>query len=241
MELVAKHIQASKKPLIVVLGPTASGKTSYAISLAKEIGNAEIINADSRQLYIGMDIGTAKITTEQMEGVPHHMLDILKPNEDSTAAWYKQQAQKVVDDMHKRGVTPILTGGSMLYIASITDGLSFDETKRDELRSPESVSDYDVCILGLGKSREQVVAKINNRTKQLFESGWVDEVRQLLKDGYTKDDRGFKACGYREIVDYLQSGEPDLQTLTEQIAAKTRQYARRQMTWWKGDTRINWL
>lgn len=241
MEIVEKHLRSATKPLIVVLGPTASGKTTYAIELAKSLGDAEIVNADSRQLYKGMDVGTAKVTQEEMQGVPHHMLDMLNPNEDSTAAWFQKEAKVVIDNLHLRGVVPILTGGSMLYIAAITDGLSFDRTKRDELRSPASVCEYDLCILGLGKNREEVVAHIDSRTALLFEKGWVEEVQGLLERGYTKNDRGFKACGYREIAEYLETGEPDASLLQQQIAAKTRQYARRQMTWWKGDTRINWL
>lgn len=234
-------MQLDKKSLIVVLGPTASGKTGYAIDLALRDGNAEIVNADSRQLYRGMDIGTAKVTEEEMQGVPHHMLDVLDPNERSTAPWFKGEAEKVIDDILARERTPILVGGSMLYIAAITDGLSFDPEKRDELRSPESESKYNLDIIGLGKSRDEVVEKINNRTKILFEKGWVQEVQSLLDQGYAKGDPGFVACGYREIADALESGVTDFADLEEVIAAKTRQYARRQMTWWKGDTRIRWL
>ena len=237
--LVKDHLKKSVNPLIVILGPTASGKTSFSIELAKSLG-AEIINADSRQLFSGMDIGTAKIKKEEMQGVPHHLIDVLDPSNRATSAWYKEEAQKIIDQLHSDGKIPILVGGSMLYIASITDGLSFDENIRTELRSPDAECKYDLLILGLGKERSETVVKINNRTEGLFAAGWIEEVQGLLDAGYTKDDPGMKACGYREIIDYLQEGS-DLEQLKNSITAKTRQYARRQMTWWKGDTRIHWL
>lgn len=236
---IKDHIKKSAKPLIVILGPTASGKTSFSVDVAKSIG-AEIINADSRQLFTGMDIGTAKITKQEMDGVPHHLIDIFDPHEKATSAWYKQEAEKIINTLHAKDTVPILVGGSMLYIASITDGLSFDDEIRTELRSPEAECKYDLLIFGLGKERSETVVKINNRTEGLFAAGWIDEVQGLIDKGYTKDDPGMKACGYREIIDYLQTGS-DLESLKESIAAKTRQYARRQMTWWKGDTRILWI
>ncbi|MDA1293042.1 MAG: tRNA (adenosine(37)-N6)-dimethylallyltransferase MiaA [bacterium] len=237
--LIKDHIKQSVKPLIVILGPTASGKTCFSVEIAKFI-DAEIINADSRQLFTGMNIGTAKITQEEMQGVEHHLIDVFDPSERATSAWYKQEAEKIIDSLHEDSKIPILVGGSMLYIASITDGLSFDEEVRSQLRNPEAECQYDLLILGLGNIRSETVVKINNRTEGLFAAGWIDEVQRLVEKGYTKEDPGMKACGYREIMDYLESGS-ELEELKESIAAKTRQYARRQMTWWKGDTRINWL
>ena len=237
--LIKDHVKKSRKPLIVILGPTASGKTSFSVQIAKMF-DAQILNADSRQLFTGMDIGTAKITKEEMAGIPHHLIDVLKPKERATCAWFKQEAEKIIDVLHDDGTLPILVGGSMLYIASITDGLSFDDDIRTELRSPAAECKYDLLIFGLGKERSETVVKINNRTEALFAAGWIQEVQGLLDQGYTKEDPGMKACGYREIMDFLQEGS-DLMLLKESIAAKTRQYARRQMTWWKGDSRINWL
>ncbi|MBU1911727.1 tRNA (adenosine(37)-N6)-dimethylallyltransferase MiaA, partial [Patescibacteria group bacterium] len=121
--------------LIVILGPTASGKTGYSIKLAKEIGNAEIVNADSRQLYRYLDIGTAKITKEEMEGVPHHLIDVLDPDEEVSVGWYQNEATRIISEIKERGNVPILVGGSMLYISSITDGLSMAPTASKELRN----------------------------------------------------------------------------------------------------------
>jgi tRNA dimethylallyltransferase len=244
-QLTKDHLEKSQKPLIVILGSTASGKTTFSIQLAHWLRSqlhkkAEVINADSRQLFRGMDIGTAKATSQEMDGIPHHMIDLLDPRERATSAWYKEEAQKIIDQLLEKHRVPLLVGGSMLYIASITDGLSFDDKIRTELRSPDAECKYDLLIFGLGKERSKTVVQINNRTEGLFAAGWIEEVQRLMDDGYTKDDPGMKACGYREIMDYLATGS-DLEELKGSIAAKTRQYARRQMTWWKGDTRINWL
>ena len=113
----------ARKPLIVILGHTASGKTAYSITLAEKLLTAEIINADSRQLYKGFDIGTAKITTKEMEGIPHHLLDILDPKTPVTISWFQNEAEKVIEEIHSRKHIPILVGGSMLYISSVIDGL----------------------------------------------------------------------------------------------------------------------
>lgn len=238
--LVKDHVKKSDKPLIVILGPTASGKTGFSIELAKVVGNAEVINADSRQLFRGMDIGTAKITEEEMQGIPHHLIDVFDPRERATSAWFKEAAEEKIDQLLSEDKIPLLVGGSMLYIAGVTDGLSFDDEVRHELRSPEAECKYDLLVLGLGKERSETVVKINNRTEGLFVAGWIEEVQKLIDAGYTKDDPGMKACGYREIIDYLESAS-DLAELKESIAAKTRQYARRQMTWWKNDARIHWI
>lgn len=116
-----------EKPLIVIIGPTASGKTAFSIALAEELSRlkktAEVVNADSRQLYRGFDIGTAKITQGEMRGISHHLLDVLDPKEDCTIAWYKREAERVITEIHARGNVPLLVGGSMLYVAALSDGL----------------------------------------------------------------------------------------------------------------------
>ncbi|MDP7069017.1 MAG: tRNA (adenosine(37)-N6)-dimethylallyltransferase MiaA [Candidatus Peribacteraceae bacterium] len=244
--LTKDHIESSASPLIVILGPTASGKTTFSVELAKWLKqefkkDTEVINADSRQLFRNMDIGTAKVSEEEMQEVPHHLLDVLDPNDEINVAWYKDKAEAAADDILRRGNIPLLVGGSMLYIASVTDGLTFDESVRSELRSPEASCKYDLLVLGLGKDRSEIINRINVRTEKLFESGWIYEVKSLVDQGYTKTDPGIKACGYREIIDFLNLDTSDEDKLRESIAAKTRQYARRQMTWWKGDTRIHWL
>lgn len=287
-------MSAASSPLIVILGPTASGKTGFSIELATEIGNAEIINADSRQLYRFLNIGTAKIRTEEMKGIPHHLIDVIDPTEEVTAAWYKTEAERVISDIHARHKIPMLVGGSMLYISAVIDGLEFgvstdpvlrarleSEYERDGgvalydklmeidpdttfarenkpyvIRAMEiyeltkqkpsaarksSVCPYDLFIIGIEREREELNQRINARTKELFAHGWIEEVQSLLDRGYTADDPAMKSHGYKEIMAYLRTGTPEREMLEEQISAKTRQYAKRQMTWWRGDPRIQWM
>lgn len=239
-----EFISSSSKPLIVILGPTASGKTSFSIDLAAQIPSAEIINADSRQLYKYLNIGTAKITQQEMRGIPHHLLDVLDPKEEATAAWYKYEAGRVIGEIHSRKHFPILVGGSMLYISAIIDDLKFP-TERNLRQSLETRKNLkprdDLFILGIDRAREQLMERINLRTKELFDCGWVDEVRGLLAKGYSQNDPAMKSHGYREIMNYLETGTPSLQKVQEEISSKGRQYAKRQMTWWRNDSRINWI
>lgn len=310
--VLTSHCAKSAKPLVVVLGPTASGKTAFSLKIANHIHThaaevhepplhgrrmAEIINADSRQLYRGMDIGTAKISRQEMSGIPHFLLDVLNPNEEVTAAWYKGEASRIIDDILQRGNVPVLVGGSMLYISALIDGLEFvaasDPFLRQELEdqydADEGVTLYeqlmehdpatalafsknnkpyvirameilratglkpseakskgtcpwDVLIFGMQWPRGELAARITARTRQMLGAGWVEEVRSLLDCGYTIDDLGMKSHGYREIAEAILSQEEiDTDRLTEVIAAKSRQYAKRQMTWWRADPRITWL
>ena len=129
---VSAHLQEASQPLLAVLGPTASGKTAFSVDLARSIAEstaahgwrgAEIINADSRQLYRFLDIGTAKITVEEMRGIPHHLFGVLDPTEEVTISWYKEKAQSVIADVLSRKHVPMLVGGSMLYVSAVVDGL----------------------------------------------------------------------------------------------------------------------
>ena len=300
-------LATAEHPLIVVLGPTASGKTAFSIALAKSIVStgreAEIINADSRQLYCYLNIGTAKVTPKEMQGIPHHLIDVLDPKEEAAAGWYQGEARRVIQNMQKRGAVPVLVGGSMLYMSSVIDALALapvpdpvlrarliEEYDQDggaalfarlqeidpetadsihrnnkphlvraveiyellkapkseavpqrELRSDENVSEYDLLIFGMQWDREELCVRIDERTKKMFEEGWLEEVEDLLKKGYSADNPGMKSHGYREIMTYMEGSCDDLKALRELIAAKTRQYAKRQMSWWRGDSRIRWI
>jgi len=298
-QLVKDHCENNERPVIVILGPTASGKTAFSIDLAQSI-NGEVLNADSRQFYRCLDIGTAKITEEEMDGVPHHLLDVLDPSDEATVGWYQKEASKVIDTLLQKGTVPILVGGSMLYISAMTDDLSlappadpairerlekeYDndngatlhkrlealdsdvatrihqnnkprlvraveifemspvENAKDQLWKASENPKYDILILGISKPRDESVVKINNRCKAMFEAGWVDEVQKLIDKGYTESDPAMKSHGYKEIMEYIAGGKSEpIESLQERIAAKTRQYARRQMTWWNRDDRIHWV
>ena len=302
--LVSSHLQ-HRNPLIVVLGPTAGGKTAFSIDLALWLQSqgkiAEIVNADSRQCFRGMDIGTAKISSQEMHGVPHHLLDVLDPNEEPTIAWYKREAMRVIDAILARGNIPLLVGGSMLYISAIVDGLepiaSADPAIRKNLSAAYNLDDgvtlhrrlaeldpasaraipqqnkvyliraleiiettgkpvssqrtssacpYDCLLLGIDRPHEELLRRIDDRVRTMLANGWVEEVQGLLDRGYTLDDAGMESHGYREIAAALARGmsieEIKSDTgLAEVIAKKTRQYAKRQKTWWKGDRRICWI
>lgn len=291
-----RHLSLSDKPLIVVLGPTASGKTDASLLYAKHIGNAEIVNADSRQLYKHLDIGTAKIRPEEMQNIPHHLIDVLDPKEEATIAWYQKEAIAIIDDSLARKKIPMLVGGSMLYISSIIDGLRPLPPASKELRAkieseydtdggtslynelndadPETAQafakankpyvvrgiellrsqnekpsvlkkkracPYDLLILGMQWNIDKLKERIDMRTKKLLDAGWIEEVEHLLAMGYLPTDPGMKSHGYREIMQWIASGEGSRDELFEVIARKTRAYAKRQITWWKMDERIQWL
>ena len=290
------------QPLLVVLGPTASGKTDFSIALARYLAaggrRAEIVNADSRQLYRHLSVGTAKVTPEEMLGVPHHLLDVLDPKEPVSIAWFKEHALKAIDTLQNAGALPLLVGGSMLYISAIIDGLeplpAADPTLRADLEAAyekdegvalyeklsaldpliaagmerknkrylvralelieqtgktiseqrtTSACPYELFIVGIDWPREDIVRRIDRRTQALMERGWVSEVESLLRQGYTAADPGMQSHGYRELLTWVQNGksEAELAGLQALIAANTRQYAKRQMTWWKHDPRIRWI
>ena len=158
-EEIRLFLEGAKRHLLVLVGPTASGKTELSLQIAEENAQAgrtvEIINADSRQLYRYLDIGTAKIRLEQMRGIPHHILSILDPKEEVTAAWFKREAERVIAEIHARGNIPLLVGGSMLYVSAIIDNLAFverpDEGLRERLRR-------DLVVLGATKLYERLQA-----------------------------------------------------------------------------------
>ena len=295
--LVDAHVRGNPKPVIVALGPTCSGKTGFSLEVCRHLGDrAEVVNADSRQFYRGMDIGTAKITEEEKGSVPHHLFSVLDPKEPVTIAWYQEHANRVIGDIHERGNVPVMVGGSMLYISSVVDGLrplpEADPELRKELEAlydqddgwalydelarvdPDTAKSFDKAnkqyvvravelyrltgfppstlkktvppdfqslLLGLEWPRDELVKRINARTAEIVNGGWIREVETLLENGYAVEDPGFKSVGYREIAQWLVSDEQNKEALIEAIAAKTRQYAKRQTTWWKDDDRIRWI
>lgn len=295
------EIACLPKPLVVVTGPTGSGKTGLSIELALALKGegitAEVINADSRQCYQLMDIGTAKITPEEMKGVPHHLLSVLDPKTPATIAWYQEEAERAIADCHARGVLPMLVGGSMLYLSSVIDGLKplpSDPALRQKLQGiydldegvtlqkelmhldPKSgatverrnavyliraveicrltgkpaseartkaPSPYALALFFMDVPTDVLDARIAARTRILLDGGWAEEVESLLRKGYDAKDPGFVSHGYREILFRLKKGKNVAEVKTDpaviaQINSVTRQYAKRQRTWWRRDERV---
>jgi tRNA dimethylallyltransferase len=282
-------------PLIIICGATATGKSSLAIKVALEIG-AEIINADSMQLYRGMDIGTAKVSLEERQGVPHHLLDILDVSQTASVATYQEMARLKISEIWGRGNPAIIVGGTGLYIKSIIDEMNFPDTDpaiRARLESdaeslgaaalfarlkevdpeaaatidsantrrviralevieatgkpysanlPEDVSNRypDAIHIGLEVSREALAPRIQSRVDKMWELGFVSEVKKLLGQGLLKGATAQKAIGYSQIISLL-NGEIAEAEARESTVTATRQYVRRQETWFKRDSRITWL
>jgi tRNA dimethylallyltransferase len=280
----------SRPKLIVILGPTGSGKSELAVKLAKKF-EGEIVSADSRQIYQEMDIGTAKITKKQMAGIPHYLINRVKPNQEFTLARYKKEAIKIIKDIQKRNQLPFLVGGTGLYIQAVVDNLQIPQVKSDKkLRNklerltnqqlyqrlkkldPLALQTIDpnnkrrmiraleVCLktkkpfsrqkqkgralfnilqIGLKLDKKTLEKRINQRVGKMFKAGLVREVEKLIKK-YRPGLASMSGIGYQEIIPYLQN-KISLSQAKKLIKLHTRQYARRQMTWFKRDQRIIWL
>lgn len=292
-------MQNDKPFLIVLVGPTAVGKTEFSIELAKKV-NGEIISGDSMQVYKQMDIGTAKITQDEMSGIPHHMIDILEPDENFSAYEFKNRAQRLIKEITARGHVPIITGGTGLYIQSLIYNYDFEDETISEQKSLEieaklseldqlsneelhqylasfdevSAQDihpnnrkrvrraiqyylktkkllssrkkvqqftenYDTLLLGIEMSRDILYQRINKRVDIMLERGLVSEVQQLVDNGY-ETSQSMQAIGYKEIVPVIKQ-ELSLDEATEKLKQHSRNYAKRQMTWFKNKLEVLWL
>ena len=281
--------------VIVICGATATGKSDIAIEIAQELG-AEIINADSMQLYRGMDIGTAKLTVEERKGIPHHLLDVLDVSEDSTVAWYQEQARAAITEIHSRGKDAVIVGGTGLYIKAILDDLNFPDTDpevrakleaelaefgaaalftrleeldpaaalaidrantRRVIRALEVIeitglpftanlpredsSRYpDALQFGLVMDREHLRERIDQRVDRMWDAGFVDEVDRLISQGIGNGSTAQRALGYAQII-AMRSGTMTEEEAKEDTKRASRQYARRQETWFSRDVRIQWV
>ena len=281
--------------LIVICGATATGKSDLAVTLAQEI-DAEIINADSMQLYKGMDIGTAKITIEERKGIPHHLMDLLEVTEDANVAWYQETARAAISAIHARGKNVIIVGGTGLYIKAILDELNFPDTdpvvraelelefatqgigplfERLEKLDPaaalaidrantrrviralevieitgmpftanlprEDSSRYpDALQFGLVMDREHLRERIDQRVDRMWDAGFVDEVDRLIIQGIGNGSTAQRALGYAQII-AMRSGTMTEVEAKEDTKRASRQYARRQETWFSRDARIQWV
>ena len=281
--------------LIVICGATATGKSDLAVHLAQEI-DAEIINADSMQLYKGMDIGTAKITVQERKNVPHHLLDLLEVTQDANVAWFQEKARAAITDIHGRGKNAIVVGGTGLYIKAILDELNFPDTDPvvraelelefatkgigplferlekldpaaavaiDKANSRRVIRALEVIKItgkpftanlpreessrypyaqqfGLVMDRDALSEKISNRVDRMWEQGLVAEAEKLIIAGITKGTTAQRALGYSQVIAQIE-GRVTEEEAQEETKRATRQYARRQETWFSRDERIAWI
>jgi len=290
---------SDKPQFISVVGPTGSGKSALALKLihdlAKHRVQAEVINADAMQFYKGMDIGTAKLSIDEREGIEHHLLDWLDITQESTAANYQVKGRAKIDELLGRDVLPVIVGGSMLYIASLLNTFEFpgrDEDLRADLEEElidkgplfmheklakldalaasriepnngrrtvraleivlitgepfaASLPDQFVSYLpniqiGLNSDREHLVQRLAERVELMWEKGLVEEVTGLLEFGLRSSKTSSQAIGYSQALAQLD-GELTEQEAIDQTIQLTQRYARRQMSWFRRDPRINWF
>ena len=285
--------------LICIVGPTGSGKSNMAINIALDLASkgikAEIVNADSMQLYRGMDIGTAKVPVSERAGIVHHLLDWLEIEEENTAARYQIEARKVIAQLIDNGVLPIVVGGSMLYIAALINTFEFpgrDEALRAQLEQdlidlgpiamhkrlelldevaasriepqngrrtvraleivmitgepfaaslPEQFESFlPVLEIGLNSAREHLVERLATRVRGMWSAGLIEEVRGLIDKGIRDSKTASQAIGYAQALASIDGRLSEEEAIDETILL-TQRYARRQMSWFRRDPRINWF
>ncbi len=283
--------------IAVICGPTGVGKTTAAIEIASEL-NAEIINADSMQVYRYMDIGTAKPSALEQARIPHHMIDIVDPDAPFDAQRYADMGQDLVFQLAEQGIPVLVVGGTGFYIRALIHGLFESGSGNSEIRlnlkkeadtkglselyrrlcecDPDAASKihpndafrivraleiyettgrpistchqehrlapplFDVLKIGLFRQREVLYERINHRVDLMVEEGLIDEVKALLKKGYSSDLKPLQSIGYRHIVDFFEgriSWDDNLQKLKQD----TRRYAKRQLTWFNSDSQVKWM
>ena len=225
--------------LICVLGPTASGKTRYAVQLARALGNAEILSADSRQVYRGMDIGTGKDLDEYGE-MPYHLIDLVPAGSKYNIYEYQGAFADAYADVRSRGRIPILCGGSGLYIESATRAYKFDK----ENGVPADRLPQKTFYIGTLVSREERVARIDKRLDERLEDGLAEEVQGLLNSGIPAEDLLWYGLEYKFVTQYLLQ-EISYEEMRILLANAIHQFAKRQMTWFRGmerdGVRIHWV
>ncbi len=298
--MLLKNATETQPKMIVILGPTACGKTSWGLDLAKKYGG-EIISADSRQIYKHMTIGTAKVNgkwkrnglrkTYYVDDIPHHLLDFLNPGRQFTVAEFRDKAIKYGKLAHKHGRIPMVVGGTGLYIHALVDNFqipritankklrkSFEEKTSDELllwlekmdpvsakkidpknkrriiralevsiltgspfseQRKKGESIFNILQIGISVPRDILYERINTRVDEMMRTGLIDEIKQLLRRKYSWELPSMSGIGYRQFKDYFD-GKYSLSDAIERLKRDTRRYAKRQLTWFKRDQRIQW-
>ena len=277
----------SRLPKVVaVVGTNAYGKSALGIALAKKY-DAEIISADSRQVFRGLDLGSGKVTPEETQGVPHHLIDVREPNEFFSMADFQRMAYQAIDDIRGRGRLPMIVGGTGLYVDSVLDGYLLSDKEPDlayraELEKLTTPQLYDMLLelkpdvqveknnrnrvmriierihdgddatpgkqarfeslrLGVSWPREVLGRRIDERLERRLEQGMIEEVQRLMDEGATTEFLLGLGLEYRFITQYLIGEIPDRQVMLDKLAIAIKQFAKRQMTWFRRNPEIVWL
>lgn len=288
----------NKPHIIIIAGPTAVGKTKTSIELAKAL-NTEIISADSIQIYRGCDIGSAKVTNEEMQGIKHHLIDIKEPYENYSVKEYREDAFNIINKLHAENKIPIVCGGTGFYINSLIYDMNLDDNSQDDFvrekiyemyeekgidyirdalfyidkKSFDRINvndtkrniraiEYFICTgnkfsdtfnsireinnnitfsyYALEMQRDLLYDRINIRVDLMLEEGLIDEVKNLMSNGITKDNQSMQAIGYKEIIKYLE-GEWDYNFAIDKLKQFSRNYAKRQLTWFRNDSNVKMI
>ena len=285
--------QKQKEKVLVILGPTATGKSHCAIEIAKKF-QGEIISGDSMLVYRDMNIGTAKPTAEELAAVPHHLVNILPPEAGFSVVDFKEQAQRLITEINGRGHLPIIAGGTGLYIKALLEDYAFNSVSEDselrqqltheaEANGPEALqarlaaldaeaaqrihpnnvrrvvraleaalsgeqvnqygaseSPYNALVIGLEMERAALYERINQRVDLMLAAGLEQEVRELLDHGVSPECQSMQSIGYRQMVWYL-NGSMDYEQAVDKLKQATRNFSKRQITWYKKMPYIQWL
>ena len=229
-----------KEKVVVVLGATATGKSALAVQLA-EIFDTEIISADSMSVYKDFNIGTAKPSAVERGKVKHHLIDILEADEKFSVAEFVRRVSPIVTALNRAGKIPIIAGGTGLYIQALIEGYEFGNGVKSCEKFFASTGElkYNCAVIGLTLNRKDLYARIDERTDKMFAAGLVDEVKKLLESGVNENSQAMLGIGYREVVEYLQ-GKFTLDETISHVKQSTRNFAKRQLTWYRRMNYINW-
>jgi tRNA dimethylallyltransferase len=287
---------SEEKPLLVVLGPTGSGKSGLALAIAEQF-DGEIVNCDSVQVYAGLEIGSAKTPIHERRGIAHHLIDIAGPGVDYTAGDFSRDARSAIAGITARRKLPIICGGTGLYLRALLCGLSPAPSRNENLRNRlntvaerrpsalhrllkardttaasrihrndlqkliraieitymaaeaatdvqnrprDSLTGYRVLKIGLDPDRALLYQRLNERTDRMFRDGLIQETNQLLSAGYDPNSKALQSLGYKQALQAID-GQLSYSDAVRECQTKTRQYAKRQMTWFRAETEVEWL
>ena len=229
-----------QEKLVVILGATSTGKSSLALELAEKF-NTEIISADSMAVYKNFNVGTAKPTQAELERVPHHLINILSAEEKFSVGEFVKRAKKLIGELNLRGKIPIVAGGTGLYIQALVEGYELGAGKSIISHYKETGElIYNAQIYGLTTDRAELYDRINRRTEKMFADGLIDEVKNLLASGISPKAQAMLGIGYKETVEYLH-GDATLEETISKVSQATRNFAKRQLTWYRRMNYIRWL